>query len=231
MNTNILAPELWGLEIDPKEQHGHFCKPVGRISLFIIHKPSVLYRTTIDFVSKVTYSRSIACGKVCAVSLYRSVPLLYTPPFPRLLWILILPLLVVCVSCNLLWKRLHRIHPFFIVFLRSLYLPLVHPAAVTTNTLSSGQGPNIIYSMKSIMGARGSVVDWGTMLQAGRPRVRFPVRSLDFFFNWPNTSSHTMDLVSTQPLAEMSTRNLPGGGKGRPARKSDNLTTICEPIV
>jgi hypothetical protein len=28
---------------------------------------------------------------------------------------------------------------------------------------------------------------------------------------------------------EMSTRNLPGG-KGRPARKADNLT-ICEPIV
>jgi hypothetical protein len=28
------------------------------------------------------------------------------------------------------------------------------------------------------------------------------------------------------------TRNLPGGGgKGRPARKADNLTAICEPIV
>jgi hypothetical protein len=35
---------------------------------------------------------------------------------------------------------------------------------------------------------------------------------------------------STQPLTEMSTRNLPGG-KGRPARKTDNLTAICEPIV
>jgi hypothetical protein len=39
-----------------------------------------------------------------------------------------------------------------------------------------------------------------------------------------------MALGSTQPLAEMSTRNLPGG-KGRPARKADNLTAICEPIV
>jgi hypothetical protein len=28
--------------------------------------------------------------------------------------------------------------------------------------------------------ARGSVVGWGTMLQAGRSRVRFPVKSLDF---------------------------------------------------
>jgi hypothetical protein len=35
---------------------------------------------------------------------------------------------------------------------------------------------------------------------------------------------------STQPLTEMSTRNNPGG-EGLPARKADNLTAICEPIV
>jgi hypothetical protein len=35
-----------------------------------------------------------------------------------------------------------------------------------------------------------------------------------------------MALESTQLLTEMSTRNLPGG-TGRPARKTDNLTTIC----
>jgi hypothetical protein len=44
-----------------------------------------------------------------------------------------------------------------------------------------------------------------------------------------------MAVGSTQPLTEMSARNLPprggGGGKGRPARKADNLTVICEPIV
>jgi hypothetical protein len=39
-----------------------------------------------------------------------------------------------------------------------------------------------------------------------------------------------MVLGSTQPLTEMSTRNLPGG-KGRPARRADNLSAICEPIV
>jgi hypothetical protein len=41
-----------------------------------------------------------------------------------------------------------------------------------------------------------------------------------------------MALVSTQPLTEMSTRNLPiGEGKeARVARKADNLTAICEPI-
>jgi hypothetical protein len=50
------------------------------------------------------------------------------------------------------------------------------------------------------------------------------------FFNSPNTSSCTMALGSTQPLTEMSTRNLPGG-KGRPARKADNLTAIYVPNV
>jgi hypothetical protein len=35
---------------------------------------------------------------------------------------------------------------------------------------------------------------------------------------------------STQPLTEMSTKNRPGG-KGRPARKADNLTAICEQTV
>jgi hypothetical protein len=39
-----------------------------------------------------------------------------------------------------------------------------------------------------------------------------------------------MVLETTQPLTQMSTRNLTGG-KGRPASKADNLTTICEPIV
>jgi hypothetical protein len=39
-----------------------------------------------------------------------------------------------------------------------------------------------------------------------------------------------MALGSTQPMAEMRTRNIPGG-KGRPVRKADNLTAICEPIV
>jgi hypothetical protein len=38
-----------------------------------------------------------------------------------------------------------------------------------------------------------------------------------------------MALGSTQPLTEMSTRNL-SEGKGQPARKAD-LTAICEPIV
>jgi hypothetical protein len=77
-------------------------------------------------------------------------------------------------------------------------------------------------------GARGSVVGWGTMLQAGRSLVPFPMRWI--FFNWPNPSSRTMALGSTKPLTEMSTRNLPRG-KGRSARKAwaDCLEKMWEP--
>jgi hypothetical protein len=38
-----------------------------------------------------------------------------------------------------------------------------------------------------------------------------------------------MALGSTQPLTEISTRNLPEG-KGWTARKANNLVDICEPI-
>jgi hypothetical protein len=66
------------------------------------------------------------------------------------------------------------------------------------------------------------------MLQAGRSPVRVP-DEIDFF-NLPDPSSLIMALGSTQPLIEMSTRNLPGGKK-RPARKVDNLAANYEPNV
>jgi hypothetical protein len=50
-----------------------------------------------------------------------------------------------------------------------------------------------------------------------------------FFFNWPNVSNRIVALASTQPLTEMSTRDIPGG-KEWPARKAD-ITATCEPIV
>jgi hypothetical protein len=80
-----------------------------------------------------------------------------------------------------------------------------------------------------VLSARGSVVGWGTMLQAGKPRIRFSMKSL-ILFNLPNPSIRNMVLRSTQPLTEMRTRKIPGG-KGRPAHKADNLTAICEPTV
>jgi hypothetical protein len=63
------------------------------------------------------------------------------------------------------------------------------------------------------------------MLQVGRSIPDY----VTGFLNWPNPSSCTMALGSTQPLTKMSTRNLLGG-KGRPARKAE-LTAICDPIV
>jgi hypothetical protein len=60
-----------------------------------------------------------------------------------------------------------------------------------------------------MMGTRGSVVGRGTILQAGRSRVRVPMMWI--FFNLPHLSSSIMPLGSTQPLTEMRTRNLPGG--------------------
>jgi hypothetical protein len=50
------------------------------------------------------------------------------------------------------------------------------------------------------------------------------------FFILPSPSNRTMALGSTQPLTEMSTRNLPGS-KGRSAPRADNVTAISEPIV
>jgi hypothetical protein len=57
------------------------------------------------------------------------------------------------------------------------------------------------------------------MLQSGRWRVRFPMRSLDFSFDLILPASDRSE------YQESSWR-----GEGRPARKVDNLTTICEPI-
>jgi hypothetical protein len=42
-----------------------------------------------------------------------------------------------------------------------------------------------------------------------------------------------MVLGLTQRLTEMSTGNIAGGGggKGRPARRAEKVTAICDPIV
>jgi hypothetical protein len=58
------------------------------------------------------------------------------------------------------------------------------------------------------------------MLQGVRSPVRVP-DEVDFF-NLCKPSSRTAALGSTQPLTEMSIRNLSG---------ADNLTAICEPYV
>jgi hypothetical protein len=95
--------------------------------------------------------------------------------------------------------------------------------------------PSYIHSFTEMyvwyhVGARGSVVDWGTVIQAGRSRFRVSMKWI--FTNWSNPFSRTVVLGSTQPLTEVGTRNIPGG-KGRPVRKADGHTAIYEyePII
>jgi hypothetical protein len=67
------------------------------------------------------------------------------------------------------------------------------------------------------------------MLQAGRSRVRVPMRSLNSY-NLPYLSTHTMSLGLTQPLIEMSTRKVFLRRRAWPERAAD-LTAIPEPTV
>jgi hypothetical protein len=70
---------------------------------------------------------------------------------------------------------------------------------------------------------------WLGHYATGRKVVGSIPDEFTWFLNWLNHSSCTMALGLTLPLTDMSTKYLPGG-KGRPARKTDNLNAICEPI-
>ena len=56
-------------------------------------------------------------------------------------------------------------------------------------------------------GARVGALGWGTSLQTGRSRVRFPMVLLEFFI-LHNPSGRTVVLGLTQPLTETSIRNI-----------------------
>jgi hypothetical protein len=60
----------------------------------------------------------------------------------------------------------------------------------------------VLNSFRPPIRGRGSVVGWWTLPQAGRSRVRVPMRLI--FFSLPNPPSRTMALGSTQPLTERS---------------------------
>jgi hypothetical protein len=104
-------------------------------------------------------------------------------------------------------------HPPTYLPIRPSVPPSIHPS-VRPSVRPSIYPPTCLFTYAQIVlfytstiTARGSGVGWGTMLQAGRSRVRVPMRWI--FFNWPNPSSRTMALGSTQPLTEMSTKKSP----------------------
>jgi hypothetical protein len=86
--------------------------------------------------------------------------------------------------------------------------------------------PNPIYSLNN--GVTLLNVSWLRRCATRRKNAGSSPNEVDFFFNLLNPSGRTLALEST--LTEMSSRNLPGC-KVRPARRADNLTAICEPII
>jgi hypothetical protein len=77
--------------------------------------------------------------------------------------------------------------------------------------------------MRSIYEQLGGTRSWLRYYATNRRVAGSVPYEVIAFSNLPNPSSRIMALGSTQPLTEMSTRHLPVG-KGRPARKTGNLT-------
>jgi hypothetical protein len=129
-----------------------------------------------------------------------------------------------------LYHEQHKSHNFTTYFFNA-HLNIVLPSTPRSSTLFSQTYPLIFYTHFSP--SLCLLCSWlGHYSKSRKVTGSIPDEVIGFF-SWPNPSSRTITFKSTQPLTEMSIRNLPGGGgggKGRPASKSD-LTAICEPIV
>jgi hypothetical protein len=82
-----------------------------------------------------------------------------------------------------------------VITVLEMYLP-IQWYALLKMTLGNMGAYRIFYSWGSpehLITDFGSVVGWGTMLQAGRSLILFLMRSLDFF-NWPYPSSRIIAL-------------------------------------
>jgi hypothetical protein len=93
-----------------------------------------------------------------------------------------------------------------------LHSPVTHPdaqvLAVTITASDKKTSPPMLSKrQRMLLITVRSIVGWGTILQAGRPRVRFPTRSMNSF-SWPNPFSRTMDLGVSQPLTEINTKKI-----------------------
>ena len=83
---------------------------------------------------------------------------------------------------------------------------------------------HIKLGLLNFLGACCSAVGWGTVLKSWKVVGSIPDGVIGIF-HWHNPSGRTVALGSTQPLTEISTRNISWGWR-RPVRKADNLTTF-----
>jgi hypothetical protein len=81
--------------------------------------------------------------------------------------------------------------------------------------------------IKIFNGARGSVVVWENMLQAGRSQAQFPMGSADYSIELIFQPHYGPGINSPSIRNEY---HESSGGIGRPAREAVNPTAISEPI-
>jgi hypothetical protein len=125
----------------------------------------------------------------------------------------------------------HRKRQFQTKFLSDQYFfPLVHPSSILFTRQTCAQlWETMIYhrtseTYNSNVGARGSVVGWGRT--TSRKVAGSDPDEVIGFFNWPNPSRCTMAPGSTQPLTELSTRNLSGVKGGRCVRLTTSPPSV-----
>jgi hypothetical protein len=87
----------------------------------------------------------------------------------------------------------------------------------------------LIHELTGDLKHKGLTVAWLRHYAASQ-KVMGSIPAEIVFLSLCHPSIHTLSLGSTQPLIEMSAGNL-HRGKGPPAHKADNLTSICELIV
>jgi hypothetical protein len=87
----------------------------------------------------------------------------------------------------------------------------------------------VVFDIYSFSGASGSAVGLSALLQARRSRFRFPIRSLEYFHFTESFQPQYGPEIDSSP--NRNEYHESSWDKERPARKADNLTAICEPVV